>query len=828
MNESQSPSRPRRLRRILLTLFLVLVVVLAGAGIWFWSQLRGSLPILEGEVSLAGLESPVEITRDELGVPTIQAASRLDAARALGFLHGQDRFFQMDLIRRQAAGELSELVGGGALGFDRRQRMHRFRARAQGILDSLPVEERALVDAYVAGVNAGLGALDAPPFEYLVLRADPVPWRVEDTLLAVFAMYTDLQGGGASRERSLGVLHDTLPPALYRFVVTPGSEWDSPMVGEAFGNPPLPSEEDLLRSAEELEEIEETEEAEETEEPVELDAVADLGAAGFPGYFGHPEAVALGVLGSNNWAIAGSRTAHGGAMVANDMHLGHAVPNIWYRASMEFSDASGTPRRITGVSLPGAMLVVAGSTDHVAWGFTNSQGDWTDLVVIEPVPGDENSYLTPEGPRAFEVHEEVLKVKGGEDEVLEVRETIWGPVWGEDHMGRLQAIRWVAHSPRAVNLALRHMETAESLEEMVAIAHRAGIPAQNGALADHTGRVGWTFIGPIPRRFGHDGWLPVSWADGTKGWDGWLSSEEIPKVIDPEDGQIFTANQRLVSDEWLALVGDGGYDLGARGGQIRDGLSALSNVQEADLLAVQLDDRALFLERWRELLVQVLEDAPEDPLRQEMLASLEDWNGKASVDSVAYRLVRAFRLRAINLVLEHLSAPAEEAYERFSTSWVPYPEGPVWVLLEERPDYLLDPKYDSWDALLLEAADWVAGQLTEGERDLASRPWGDRNTLRVQHPLAMAVPALGRFLNMPPQPAPGDSHMPRVQGPSFGASERFVVSPGRQEEGIFHMPTGQSGHPLSAHYGDGHSAWVEGEPTPFLPGPAVNTLRLVP
>jgi penicillin amidase len=152
----------------------------------------------------------------------------------------------------------------------------------------------------------------------------------------------------------------------------------------------------------------------------------------------------------------------------------------------------------------------------------------------------------------------------------------------------------------------------------------------------------------------------------------------------------------------------------------------------------------------------------------------------------------------------------------------------VWALVTERPAHLLDPRYPSWDALLLSAADAVLEELTKDGRRLAERTWGERNTTLIHHPLSRAVPQLGGFLDMPREPLPGDSHMPRFQSPSAGASERFAVSPGREELGYFHMPCGESGHPLSPHYADGHAAWAKGEKTPFLPGPAVNVLTLVP
>ena len=815
------PSRSRRSRVVRFFAYSGMVVVFALGATLFWgqSQLSGSLAILDGELPLPGLSAPVIVERDTLGVPTLRGSDRLDLSRALGFLHAQERFFQMDLLRRSSAGELAELVGPAALRVDRGVRIHRFRARAAGIVANLPERQRVHFEAYTAGVNAGLAALGATPFEYLVLRSEPVAWRTEDSVLAVFAMYLDLQGRIGRWDSSYGVLRD-VQPELYDFLAARGSEWDAPVEGEAFEVPPIPG----------LETGEEPARLARLEGGARLAAVGDAGEAPSVWPWDPRTTLDEGLRpGSNNWAVAGSHSRHGGAMVSNDMHLGLRVPNIWYRASFVFPEDDGTERRLTGVTLPGGMVLITGSNGKVAWGFTNSYGDWADLVVLEPT-GD-GAYQTPDGPRDFEIHREVLRAKGGEEEILEVRETIWGPVFDQDHQGRERALRWVAHDRRAVSLGLLDMELANTLEEAVAAAATCGTPAQNLVVATAAGRIGWTLLGPIPRRKGeHDGRLPTSWASGEVGWDGWLEAEEYPKVLDPEVGRLWTANSRVVGGEMYALLGDSGYDLGARTGQIRDGLLALEKASETDMLAIQLDDRALFLERWRQLLIDTLDADPTgDPRRAEMRRLLDDWSGRAEPSSVAYRLVRAFRLEVRDQVLGYLTAPSEAADERFDLRHFRLIEGPLWKLVSERPAHLLDPRFETWNDQFLAAADAVIGNLTEGGRELGSRTWGERNRVVVAHPLSRFLPGfLAGWLDMPARELPGDAHMPRVQGPTFGASERFTVSPGREDEGLFHMPTGQSGNPSTRFYGNGHRAWAEGEATPFLPGETVHRLELVP
>jgi penicillin amidase len=801
---SPAPRRSRALRwlRWLGLVLLLLVVLLVAGAFWVRGQLRASLPQADGERAVSGLTAPVTVERDGLGVPTIHAADRVDAARALGFLHAQERFFQMDLLRRQAAGELSELFGKVALDVDRKHRLHRLRDVARRTVAASTPRDRTLLEAYTQGVNAGLASLGAPPFEYLLLRQDPAPWTLEDSILVTLAMFIELNDPDGTHELSLGVMHDLLPGPMFDFLSQSGSEWDAPLVGQPMVTPGIPGPEvfDLRK---------ETAAA----RPLPWRTVGERRTP----------------RGSNNWAVAGTHTADGRAWLANDMHLGIQIPNTWYRASMVLGTRG--ERRITGVTLPGVPAFAVGSTGRIAWGFTNSYVDWHDLVIVEMDPKDPEVYRTPQGPRRFEHRKEVIRVKGGEDATLDVRETVWGPVlFDRDHLGRPLALAWTAHHPDAVNLDLLALEQTWTVDEAVEIAHEAGIPPQNFVVADKDGRIAWTIIGKIPKRGGLDGKIPASWADGTRGWNGWLASGEVPKVVDPPSGRIWTANTRVVEGPELARVGDSGYWLGARARQIRDDLLALDKARPEDLLAIQLDDRALFLERWRRLLLETLSSqATQDhPRRREMRGLVEtSWTGRASVDSVGYRLVKEFRREVRNRTLEPILARCAQADERFDPGDLRQIEGPLWKLVTEKPAHLLDPKYKSWDEQLLAAAD---GVLTSYEgQDLAARTWGERNTSRISHPLSAALPGFaGRWLNIEPRQLPGDSDMPRFLAPAFGASERIVVSPGKEEAGLFEMPVGQSGHPLSPHYRDSQRAWEEGAPTPFLPGKAESTLKLVP
>jgi penicillin amidase len=783
---------------------LALVVLLVGYGL-----LWGSLPRTQGELAVAGLSGPVRIERDALGIPTIHAANRLDLATGLGFLHGQERFFQMDLSRRVAAGELSALFGAVTLDIDVRNRLHRFHARARGLLDKMDRAERAELAAYVRGVNAGLASLHTWPFEYLLLRMPPRPWEEEDSVLSLFAMFLTLQQRSFDIEMALGVARDTLPRELYELLAAPGDEWDAPLEGPAYTTPPLPGPDviDLRRDRDVLAK------APPDQTPLEyLDAKA---------------------LGSNNWAVAKAHSRHGGALLANDMHLNLNVPNIWYRVGFVWGDArTGLKHQAWGASLPGGPGLVVGSNGSIAWGLTNSECDWSDLVRLQVDSIDSNRYQTPRGVLAFDIDNEVIRVRNGPDVPRPVHSTIWGPVLDTTRYQRdyPHALRWTAYDAEAVNLHSLQLLEARSLDEAIAIATRCGVPELNFLAADAAGDIGWTIMGRVPRRIGFDGRTPTSWADGQNRWAGYLKPEETPRILRPANDRLWTANNRIVDGEHLKLLGFGGYARGARAKQIRDRLLAADLLGEDDMLALQRDNRALFLERWQKLLLDVLSRPREKspPGRAEMRKDVAEWGAQAAKESVGYRLVHEYRIRVLRAVLEPLTARCRLADPTFGLGLLRQTEGAAWKTLQERPAHLLNPCYSSWDELLQAAADAQLAKLLQEGPDLGARTWGERNTASIRHPMSRVLgPALGKWLDMSAQPLDGGwGDMPFIQRPNAGASERMVVSPGKERFGLFTMPTGQSGHPLSPHYRDMHGPWVRGEPAPFLPGPTVQVLTL--
>ena len=776
---------PRLLRLAAAFLVLLLLVLMAA---WFW--LKQSLPLLEGELDSGALDAPVVIHRDQQGIPFIQSDDRGSSAFALGFLHAQERFFQMDLLRRNSAGELSELVGSAALEHDRDVRLHQFRKRAERNVAAMSAAHRHILERYAAGVNFGLQQLGANPWEYALLGQEPRQWVPADSLLSIFSMYLTLQSQIGKFELRDNALADLLPQDLYEFFVPKGGVWDAPLIGDARGPISLP----------------------ETH-------IAALIKDGEPLAYAPMKSEDM-IFGSNNWVVGGALTEHGSAIVADDMHLAITVPNIWYRAGW---NVPGSEREMRGATLPGGPIIVAGSNGQVAWGFTNTTADWGDLIPLELSDNGEQ-YRTPDGWTDFTIEREQIAVKGQEAETLEVRKTIWGPVVTKDHRGRPLAYRWVAHDVRGANMNLLRMEEVSSTREAMALAPELGIPHQNFVLGDHAGNIGWTVAGPIPRRVGLDGSRSVSWADGTAYWDGFLSADEQPQVYNPPSHRIWTANSRTMDGDYLKVMGDGGYALGARQQQIRDDLMARDHFTEQDLLDIQLDDRALFLQRWQQQVLALVDGVDG---YEAVADQVKNWGGRASADSVGYRIVRNFRLKFIELATAPVLTYMQRHDEGFTFGRVNRQvEYPAWEMLEKEPAHLLNPDFDSWSALKFAALDQVLEQMADGGLPLSEQTWGVQNTAKIQHPLGRAVSAVNWLTAMPADPLPGDSHMPRFQSSTNGASERMVVSPGHEDLGIFHMATGQSAHPLSPFFGNGHQDWVHGKPSPLMKGETRFTLVL--
>ncbi|HEX7417126.1 MAG TPA: penicillin acylase family protein, partial [Steroidobacteraceae bacterium] len=654
------------------------------------------------------------------------------------------------------------------------------------------------------------------------------PWRAEDSFLVAYAMWWQLQHNNLDRalirnaiEMAITAEGSSAPRQALRFLYPRGTSWDAPNSEQpaAATDPLVPPPEVLdlrLHRA-----------------PVGVQLFSALPPTmAVPG---DPAQSAERGAGSNNWALSGARTRSGAALVANDMHLGLGVPPTWYRAQLIVAGAAagGGSLRLNGVTLPGMPVLVAGSNGSIAWGFSNSYGDWLDVTRMRCT--SDGTLLRPDGARERLTHVvETIRVKGAGAARLEFDSSPVGvrlPQADAPHAGAdapCDVVAWLATVPAATNLHLLKLERASSVDEAMALAPGLGMPHQNAVVGDAAGHIGWTTFGRIPRDKGVPAFLRNT---GTLAWRDAASS---PRIVDPASGALWSANARAIDGDAEQALGGAladvgaGYDLGARARQIRDDLRQLTRpAGPSDMLAIQTDDRAVFLARWQSHLLALLDEKATRGKfeRGEFRRLVAQWNGRASIDSVSYRLVRTFHAQLLErtwtLIMDELGVQEDVPPPQF--------EGALWQLVTRRPAHLLPVASESWRAFELEALDATLDELATSCRTLAGCTWGARRPVALRHPLSGALPGfLAALIDMPTLQLPGDHDMPRVQAGAFGASERFAVAPGHESEGYFELPGGQSGHPLSPFYRGGFDAWAGGTAQPFLPGPRAHKLVLQP
>ncbi|MGZ5600579.1 MAG: penicillin acylase family protein, partial [Methylobacter sp.] len=453
------------IRKIILYAVLTLASVAAiiiGGGFWF---LHNSMPQLDGTVKLDRLTADVRVNTDAHGVPVINAANRNDAVRALGYVTARDRLFQMELMRRKSAGRLAEIFGDMALDSDIKARTYGFHREAKAIFKKLPPNHQRYLQSYADGVNSYVTESGKLPFEFTVLRYRPEPWTPEDSLLVVLGMCENLTAWEERGERMLTVMEKTLPEAAMRFL-TPDTD---------FYTEQLQKQAESLRPAQAV--------------PVDALATALAGQTTDKTPMAQLVQQSDFMVGSNAWAVSGKLTGDGRAILANDMHLGISVPNIWYRIELNYGDA-----HTAGLILPGTPLLIAGSNRHIAWGATNLSGDFLDLVKLDINPANPDQYRVGEQWQRFDEYPETIVVKGGETKQIVVKQTRWGPVAAQPLLDRPVAIHWAALDADAVNFNLFDLEQGETLEQAVKIVNSTGGPQLNILLADDKGRIAWTLM----------------------------------------------------------------------------------------------------------------------------------------------------------------------------------------------------------------------------------------------------------------------------------------------------------------------------------------------
>ncbi len=781
-------------------LFLLLLVIAVGVLALGYVKLTGSLPQLDGRIGLRGLKSPVNIATDRFGVPTINAASRLDAYRALGFVTARDRLFQLEVLRRSNSGTLAEIFGAKLLDMDMRQRNLGMVHSAAETVKTLPAAQRRLLESYAAGINEFIAQSDALPFEFQVLGFRPQAWRTKDSILIALGMFQVLNLV-AHKERMLSVMEQHLPQEISAFLTPDTDIYAHSLVGGNSSHRPI--------------------------QTPPVDTIKNLYQANNQTALVNPIQITDPLLGSNAWAVNHIKTNDGRAILANDMHLPLMVPNIWYRANLVYPGAV-----LSGITLPGSPVLVSGTNQHVAWGFTNALADVLDLVKLEINPDDPMQYRTPDGWALFDTRREVIRIKGERSRTLNVKYTIWGPVSKQPLLGRSVAIRWTALDPASVDLTLADMDRVKTLDAAMDLFNRAGLPVLNVLLADDSGHIGWTMTGRIPNREGYDGSVSRPWGSGRFGWRGYIPPDQLPRVIDPPSGILVSANNRMIGKEYPYSIGQN-FANGYRASRIRERLAEMQNISEERLFRLQSDTRSALYDFYRTLALSVITKPAinKNPKLAALKQYLQDWNGRADKDDRAFGVLFRFRKKLASEVLLPLMQRCFDADPSFYYSWFNM-DTPLRQLLDAKPTNALPQKkrYQDWDALILSALEYTVARIEQnnGVDRIGQLGWADQNQLKISHPFSRAVPILSHFLDMPLHKLGGCTFCINVVGQNYGVSERLVVSPSAIDDAIFHMPTGQSGHPLSRHYDDQHAYWAAHLPLSLAPGPAEHGLRLIP
>ena len=788
-------------------LVLSVFTLLSLAAIALYISLRLSLPALDGNSATYHVVSPTELSRDSLGQAVINANDIFDAAYALGFAHAQDRFFQMDLQRRAASGNLSQWVGEIALDIDKKARFHQFEQRAQVVFENLPARQQELLVRYAHGVNEGLSEFTLPPFEYLAAGVEIKQWQPTDSILVIYSMYLDLQGSQVEFDLAREALLNTFGEAVYNFITQPSNYQaaldasEIPLLEAA-----VPTYSTILRSpADNTVPSNETTTGQQNQAkqraPSEiLQSPNAINTAIARAQYNGTE---LPDIGSNNWAVTGKHTSTGAGLLANDMHLSLRVPIIWYRAQLNYQE-SGSDVQVTGVSLPGLPGIVVGTNDHIAWGFTNANLDNVDWIELE-----ESTITKP-------ITERIPLPDGEHEFTMQVSE--YGPV--REIGGKRYALNWVAHHPFAANLSIVNFGTARSVEAAMKVAERIAIPTQNLVIVDKNGSASWQPGGAVMARE-RASFTAISEAFANTSP---TQASNLPQVLNPDMGRIWTANARVISSEDFKTWGDGGYALGARGQQIRDRLFEKDTFSETDFYAIQLDNHARFLIPWQHLLYGLLN--MQDVEFKPDLAYLNTWKECACEDSVGYTLVKYFRQEVVQTLFGGLLSTLDKQGVN-SRTLLRGIEPATWQLIHSQPSSWLPADTESFDELLVDAYRRAKYKLLDKyspvEADMETLAWGKVNALSVEHPFASQIPLVGSILNMEKVDGFGDTYMPAVQAPSFGASERFFVSPGHLEDAILTLPGGQSGHPLSDFFTAGFNDYAIHAATPLLPSKPIHS-----
>ncbi len=784
-------SRIRKAAIWLLSLVILIPIALAGIGVWWWRQ---SLPVIEGEVKLTGLSAKVRVIRDSYGVPHIFAANLKDAARTLGYLHAQDRFFQMDISRRVLEGRLAEIIGPAGLKFDRLFLTLDLAGRGRESLQALSPDVRAQLQAYADGVNSWLKESGQKlPVEYSLLDFKPEPWRPEDAVIWGKGMAWKLSSNWQQDATRATLLAKYDRQTVERMFPQPRPDWPVTL------DPQLPASgtNSALHVPSWLQPVKLTR---------KMTAFKSLTA--LPPY---------GAGASNEWVVSGARSKTGKPILANDPHLELNVPILWYLARITTPEIT-----ITGATVPGAPHVLLGQNGHIAWGFTTTDSDVQDLFIETVNPDNPGQYMTPEGPKPFKTEKLLIKVKGEEPVEFIRRETRHGPIISgavEDAdalawNGELVSLAWTGLSRRDTSSeAVYLLNLARNRQDFLQALRLFYSPTQNIVYADREGTIGFVNAGHVPVRKSGDGRYPVSGANGKFDWTGEIGFNAWPKLFNPPAGAIVNANNAVTRNDtgvWFGRDQTPPY----RAERILELIAAKPKHDLDSMAAIQTDIQAVHA---RYLLPFILKVKPENETERKALELLGNWNMNADKDG-PQTLILDWWLRHMNTELLRSGLD---------------PVAPVSGILNASvvADILGTPrgfceKLNADPGCVKAVKSAFSKTIEELSQRYGDDPgkwrWGDEHVALMENQVldnvpgfrdlfGLAFPSDGGFysINRGGSIGPADPKHPLAR--KSGAGFRGIYDLGDPSRSRFIIAGGQSAHPLSSHYADQLELYKRGD-----------------
>ena len=771
------------------------------AGAAFYLVLKRPLARTKGTIRLDGPEHEVEILRDRWGVPHIYAKSDHDLFFAQGFVHAQDRLWQMDLWRRLVAGRLSEIMGDLTVPVDRWVRTLSMRRVAEQEAGMLSPETRARLEAYAAGINARI-AQGRLPVEFTLLRYKPDPWTPTDSLAWIKYMSWSLSVNWES-ELLRAQLIKLLGPDLAR-------ELEVAQLGKR--HTVVPAGTDLAKVG-----------------PAALQRAEEARP-----FLGPP---ARDGLGSNNWAISASRTTTGAPLLANDMHLLMSLPSIWYENHLVCEGAGGEPLNLSGISFPGIPGIIAGHNGSVAWGFTAGFADNQDLFIERlrqnADAGGKVQYQFRDEWHDAQVIEEEIRVKGGDTVTEEVIVTHHGPIINSlapDLAEEPLALRWVSLEPDTMLDGLFAMNRARTCVEFRDGMRHWSAPNVSVVYADTGGNIAYSLPGRIPIRAGGDGSVPVPGWTGEYEWTGYIPFEELPHLYNPPQGYVASANNRVIGDEYPYELGSD-FIMGDRYARIVELIEAQDHIDIDYIKRMQFDLVSLTA---RAVAPHLGRLPVEDPELAAVVELMGQWDGTLDGDSPAAAVYQVFVRRMHDLLLREKLGELATQYRgkgptpMLQTSSMYGEKAWAWLLetLSEPDSHWFDLGHgenrdDVMRLALRETVDYLVAECGPQIDDWA---WGKLHTLTYAHMLGSVKP-LDRLLNRGPFPMGGDATTIWATGISrfdlscegaVGPPFRFIADLGDLRNSWGLLVPGQSGQPGSPHYDDQIQAWFKGEYHPML------------